>query len=146
MSASRTASWIVLAIAAPAASYSASGTPAEPPAPDWITTSAPRPLIFFTVSGVAATRGSPAPASRATAMRIHRLRESGALSGGGKGEGEHRHGKRHIAGGLRPAPQALRRCDRGNQEDRCREKPMAIDASDRQPKQDVDDVNDGEER
>src|SRR5579864_572505 len=37
------------------------------PAPGSTTTSAPRPIIFFTVSGTAATRGSPASVSAATA-------------------------------------------------------------------------------
>src|SRR3984885_8272630 len=40
------------------------------PAPGSTATSAPRPSIFLTVSGVAATRGSPASISAATAIFI----------------------------------------------------------------------------
>src|ERR1700692_4800666 len=41
------------------------------PAPGSTATSAPRPIIFLTVSGVAATRGSPASVSAATATFIN---------------------------------------------------------------------------
>src|ERR1700704_1020163 len=40
------------------------------PAPGCTATSAPSPIIFFTVSGVAATRGSDGSASAATAIFI----------------------------------------------------------------------------
>src|SRR5271154_5171053 len=52
---------------APAAVKSASRTPDLIPAPGSTATSAPSPIIFLTVSGVAATRGSPASVSAATA-------------------------------------------------------------------------------
>src|ERR1700733_13502055 len=54
--------------AAPAAVYSASGTPAFTPAPGITATSAPSATSFLTVSGTAATRGSPASVSAATAI------------------------------------------------------------------------------
>src|SRR6202165_3319312 len=53
---------------APAASYSASATPARMPAPASTRTSAPSARIFFTLSGVAATRGSVSSASAGMAI------------------------------------------------------------------------------
>src|SRR5688572_1417290 len=70
MSASLVAS---AASVAPAAVNSSSGIPDAVPAPGCTTTWAPRPSIFFTVSGVAATRGSAGSISRATAMRIQAI-------------------------------------------------------------------------
>src|SRR5580692_12238060 len=59
------------ATAAPAAVKSASRMPDLIPAPGSTATSAPRPIIFLTVSGVAATRDSPASVSAATATFIN---------------------------------------------------------------------------
>jgi hypothetical protein len=56
--------------AAPAAAKSASRMPDFTPAPGSTATSAPSAIIFLTVSGVAATRGSPASVSAATAIFI----------------------------------------------------------------------------
>src|SRR5947209_19051958 len=55
---------------APADWYSASIMPDFTPAPAWTATSAPSPIYFFTVSGVAATRVSLGSASVGTAIRI----------------------------------------------------------------------------
>src|SRR3979490_2602173 len=65
MSASLTASALTVA---PTAVNSESGRPDLMPAPGSITTSAPRALNFFTVSGEAATRGSDGSISLATAI------------------------------------------------------------------------------
>src|ERR1700723_1098045 len=59
------------ATAAPAAVKSASRMPDLTPAPGSTASSAPRPIIFLTVSGVAATRGSPGSDSAATATFIN---------------------------------------------------------------------------
>src|SRR5882724_3505605 len=67
MSASLTPSAPTLA---PAASYSASAIPDASPAPASTATLAPSPISFFTVSGVAATRGSPASISPGMAMAV----------------------------------------------------------------------------
>src|SRR5512143_3256835 len=58
------------AICAPAASNSVSGIPDATPAPRATATSAPNDLNFLIVSGVTATRVSPASVSRGTAIRI----------------------------------------------------------------------------
>src|SRR5690348_16378901 len=52
-------------------------------APVSTTTSAPRPLSFLTVSGVAATRGSAASTSAGTAIFIDATRGSSRTAGGG---------------------------------------------------------------
>src|SRR5690349_12360038 len=62
----------LLAILAPAASKSVSGTEARSPAPVSTATSAPRAMNFFTVSGIAAQRVSSA-ASLRTAIFISRI-------------------------------------------------------------------------
>jgi hypothetical protein len=53
-------------ICAPAASYAASVTLAATPAPDWTLTVWPCATYFFAVSGVTATRVSPAAVSSGT--------------------------------------------------------------------------------
>src|SRR5271156_1175287 len=80
---------------APAAAKSASRIPDLIPAPGSTATSAPSPIIFLTVSGVAATRGSPASVSAATAIFISPPTPARPLSGrcrffGGSGQ-ENRH-------------------------------------------------------
>src|SRR5262252_4275056 len=128
---------------APAASYSASSMPEAFPAPDWTTTSAPKPLIRLTVSGVAATRASPAPASRTMAMRIH-FRP--VLSGRGNCERQQRQHQSNHARRLRAAHQAVTGRARRNEENCERGEPVPHDAADRQPEEDVDDVNDEHDR
>ncbi len=57
-------------IAAPAATYAASGALAASPAPDCTSTWWPAATSFLTVSGVAATRASPARVSAGTPILI----------------------------------------------------------------------------
>src|SRR5262249_37314806 len=140
-SASLTASWMVPAMFAPAASYSLSRKPEAAPAPDWTVTSAPSPVSRFTVSGVAATRASPAPASRATAMRIR-----GILSGRRSGKGQQGQGEGDAARGPRSGQKTVGCRAGGNDEHREGGEPMPHHASDRQAEDDVDDVDDQYDR
>src|SRR3954447_18051418 len=55
------------------------------PAPGCTATSAPSPIIFLTVSGVAATRGSDGSASAATAIFIMPPTAGPHLAGSGSG-------------------------------------------------------------
>src|SRR5258706_14279508 len=88
MSASFSASAADLAIIAPAAAYSESGIREPAPAPDWIATSAPSAMNFFTVSGVAATRVSTLSASAGTEIFIDRFLEGSGRSDEDKVEEE----------------------------------------------------------
>src|SRR5690349_8575309 len=126
---------MVGAMVAPAASYSASSMPDAAPAPDWTTTSTPRPFRRFTVSGVAATRASPAPASRATAMRMHHVLSCCRHPERDDRQDERDHARRPGAG-----QEPVCRRAGGNDEYRDRRQPVAVDAADGQADHDVDDV------
>src|SRR5947209_18762959 len=132
---------MVGAMKAPAASYSASSMPDETPAPDWTTTSAPTPLRRFTVSGVAATRASPGPRSRATAMRMHHV-----LACCRHSERDDHQDERDGAGGPGAGQQAMDRCAGSNGEHRDRGEPMPHHATNGQSDHDIDDVHRQHER
>src|SRR5258708_5737008 len=115
------------------------------PAPGSTATSAPSAFIFLTVSGVAATRSSPASTSRATAMRIHPSpRERRRISGYGRaarGERERNERDQHHdrAGRPRTGHEAMAGDAQSNDHDQEGYEPVSRDGADRQSQQEVDD-------
>src|SRR5258706_11884472 len=101
--------------------------PALTPAPGSTVRSAPNALSFFTVSAVAATRGSAASLSRATPMRIHaasfdRWRFDHELSVEQQGEGgDRQHAEAHCP---RPGPRGDRARDNCGDKDERGRQPM----------------------
>src|SRR6185503_20566755 len=119
---------------------SASAIPEAMPAPRATATSAPRALNFLTVSGVAATRGSLASVSRATAIRIRASPTPAAHCSGrnpGKGEDQEADDEGHHARGLGAGQEAGDQADNGDDEDRQRREPVAHHATDRQAEQQI---------
>src|SRR5262245_37840981 len=105
-------------------------------------TSAPSAFIFLTVSGVAATRFSPASISRATAMRIHPPpRKTGnaetASAPGGERERDQRNDDHDDAGHPRPTQKSMEGDDGRDHKDREGNQPVPGDAADRQTHDDV---------
>src|SRR5882757_2343805 len=134
-----------LATVAPAAANSASGMPDLVPAPGSTAISAPSAFIFLTVSGVAATRSSPASSSRATAMRIHpspgeRRRTSGRASATrGERQREQRDHHHHPARRPYTAHETLGGHAYSDQHDQEGDEPVAGHRADRQSQHDIDD-------
>src|SRR5882757_2842840 len=128
-------------ISAPAASKSASGMPEALPAPRATMTSAPSALNFLTVSGVAATRGSPASVSRATAIRIRVFPSSSRLGVGlqpVKRENQKADHKSDDARGLGAGHQTRDQTDHRDDEDRQRHEPVPHHPADREAEHQVD--------
>src|SRR5579872_808970 len=119
------------------------------PAPRATATSAPSALSFFTVYGVAATRGSPASVSRATAIRIPASpigRANPLVRKSGERENQEANDEGDIARRFRPAGKAGYQAKNGNDENRQREKPVTHDTADGEAEQQINDVDEAHER
>src|SRR5882757_5393046 len=108
--------------------------PEPMPAPRVTATSAPSALNFLTVSGVAATRGSPASVSRATAIRIHVFPAVLNLVRRQPGEGKDGEAEREgdVARRLAAGHQTRDQADDGDNEDQQRRQPVSHDAASRE--------------
>src|SRR6516165_1813093 len=141
MSASLMASFVTVA---PAAVNSASAMPDFAPAPGSTAISAPSAFIFFTVSGVAATRLSIGSVSRATAMRIRSSpRADRRLSGwacapGSERQCEQRNNDHDDAGRPGSGHEAMHRDQTRNEENAECDAPVAGNPADRQAQHNVD--------
>src|SRR5579875_2791747 len=111
------------------------------PAPRATTISAPSALNFLTVSGVAATRGSLASVSRATAIRMTTPSRPQALSAAQHAVEEDQRAEHEgrVARGAAAAEQAGDEAEDGNDEHDHGREPMAGDAADRETQQNVHD-------
>src|SRR5215471_4975882 len=118
----------VSAICAPAASKSASGIPDAMPAPRATATSAPNDFSFLIVSGVTATRGSPASVSRGTALRIRASppgRETSVRRQTGESEHQKADHEGNVAWRRSPAEKTGNGAKQANDEDQRRRQPMS---------------------
>src|SRR5579862_3892770 len=110
------------------------------PAPRATTTSAPSAVSFLTVSGVAATRGSPASVSRATATRMRlsrpRRRHAARLRNRGINENQEADDEGDVGGRARAAHQAGDRPEHGDEQDDGGQQPIALHPADGEAEQD----------